>query len=60
MSDPRITALVCALAAAWIGYMIFSAAEAPSQMLAVVQWGFLIVALLGLVTAIIRLLRERP
>lgn len=59
MSDPRISALLCAIAAAWIGYMIFFAAEAPSQLLAVVQWGFFCIAILGLVAAVIRLLRER-
>lgn len=56
MNDPRISALICTLVAAWLGYTIFFGAEAPSTFLAVVQWTFLLVAILGAVAAVIRIL----
>jgi membrane protein DedA with SNARE-associated domain len=58
MNDPRISALICAAVAAWLGYTIFFAAEAPSTFLAVVQWTFFLIAILGLVAAVVRILRE--
>ena len=58
MSDPRISAVICAAVAAWLGYTIFFAAEAPSTFLAVVQWTFFVVAILGLVAAVVRMVRE--
>lgn len=59
MNDPRISAIICAAVAAWLGYMIFSAAEAPSAFLTVLQWTFFIVALAGLGVALARLMRSR-
>ena len=59
MNNPRISALICALVAAWLGYTIFSAAEAPSTFLLVAQWTFFIVALAGLGAALARIMRER-
>ena len=59
MNDPRISALVCGLVAAWLGYTIFSASEAPSTFLLVAQWTFFIVALAGLGAALARILRGR-
>lgn len=58
MSDPRISALICAAVAAWLGYSIFSATEAPSTFLLVAQWTFFIVALAGLGAALARILRR--
>jgi hypothetical protein len=59
MSDPRISALICGAVAAWLGYTIFSASEAPSTFLLVAQWTFLLVALAGLGAALARILRGR-
>lgn len=59
MNNPRISALICALVAAWLGYTIFSATEAPSTFLLVAQWTFFIVALAGLRAALARIMRER-
>ncbi|MGB3337160.1 MAG: hypothetical protein WBA73_08285 [Devosia sp.] len=59
MNDPRISALICALVAAWLGYTIFSATEAPSAFLLVAQWTFLLVAVAGLAAAVARIVRER-
>jgi membrane protein DedA with SNARE-associated domain len=58
MNDPRISALICAAVAAWLGYTIFFSADAPSTFLVVVQWTFFVVALLGAIAAVIRILRE--
>lgn len=58
MNDPRISAIICAAVALWLGYTIFFAAEAPSTFLAVVQWTFFLVAILGAVAAVIRIVRE--
>jgi membrane protein DedA with SNARE-associated domain len=59
MNDPRISALICAAVAAWLGYTIFSASEAPSTFLLVAQWTFFVLALAGLGAALARLMRER-
>lgn len=59
MNDPRVSAVICGLVAAWLGYTIFSSAEAPSTFLAVLQWTFFIVALAGLGAALARLMRQR-
>lgn len=59
MNDPRVSALICTLVAAWLGYTIFfGATEAPSTFLAVVQWTFLLVAILGAVAAVIRIIHQ--
>ena len=58
MNDPRISAVICAAVAVWLGYTIFFAAEGPSTFLAVVQWTFFLVAILGAVAAVIRIVRE--
>lgn len=59
MNDPRISAIICAAVAAWLGFTIFTAAETPSAFLAVLQWTFFIVALAGLGVALARLMRSR-
>nr|WP_295886983.1 hypothetical protein [uncultured Devosia sp.] len=59
MNDPRISALICAAVAIWLGYTIFSATEAPSTFLLVAQWTFFLVALAGLGAALARILRGR-
>lgn len=59
MNNPRISAVICGLVAAWLGYTIFFGSEAPSTFLAVVQWTFFLVALAGLAAALARLVRER-
>lgn len=58
MNDPRISALICTLVAAWLGYTIFFGTEAPSTFLVVVQWTFLLVAILGAVAALIRIIHK--
>ncbi|MBE0581371.1 hypothetical protein [Devosia sp.] len=59
MNDPRVSALICAAVAIWLGYTIFFAAEAPSTFLLVAQWTFFLVALAGLSAALARILRGR-
>ncbi|KQX34114.1 hypothetical protein ASD04_17900 [Devosia sp. Root436] len=59
MNDPRISAIICATVAAWLGYTIFFSAEAPSTFLMVLQWTFFTVALAGLGAALGRLVRGR-
>lgn len=59
MNDPRISALICGLVAAWLGYSIFSATEAPGTFLLVAQWTFFLVAIAGLAAALARILRGR-
>lgn len=59
MNDPRISAIICAAVAAWLGYTIFFSDEAPSTFLAVLQWTFFVMALAGLGAALARLMRER-
>lgn len=59
MSDPRISALICGLVAAWLGYSIFSASEAPGPFLLVAQWTFFLVAIAGLAAALARIVRGR-
>jgi hypothetical protein len=59
MNNPRVSALICGLVAVWLGYQIFFAAEAPSQVLAFMQWLFFICAIAGLAAAVVRLVRER-
>jgi hypothetical protein len=58
MNNPRVSALICGLVAAWLGYTIFFSAEAPSTFLAVVQWTFFLVAIAGLAFALARIVRE--
>ena len=57
MNDPRISAVICAAVAVWLGYTIFFAAEAPSTFLAVVQWTFFLVAIAGVAAAVARMAR---
>lgn len=59
MNDPRISALICAGVAMWLGYTIFSATEAPSTFMLVLQWTFFVVALAGFGTALARVMRGR-
>ena len=59
MNDPRISALICALVAAWLGYTIFFSTEAPGSFLAIAQWTFFFVAVAGLGVALARLVQRR-
>ena len=59
MKNPRISAIICGLVALWLGYQIFFTAEAPSQMLAFMQWLFFFFATAGFAAAIVRIVRER-
>lgn len=60
MNDQRISALICGLVAAWLGYSIFfGSSEAPSTFLLVAQWTFFLVALAGLAAALARIARGR-
>ena len=59
MNNPRISAIVCGLVALWLGYQLFFTTEAPSQVLAFMQWLFFFFAIAGLLAAIVRLVRER-
>ena len=58
MNDPRVSAVICTLVAAWLAYTIFFSAEAPSTFLAAAQWTFFLVAILGAVAAVIRIVRD--
>jgi hypothetical protein len=57
MNDPRVSAIICGLVALWLGYTIFFAAEAPSQILSIMQWVFFICAIAGLAAAVARMTR---
>lgn len=59
MNDPRVSALICAAVAAWLGYTIFSSTGAPGTFVLVAQWTFFFVALAGLGAALARLMRNR-
>lgn len=59
MNDPRVSALICGLVAAWLGYTIFIAPEAQNASIRLIQWPFFIVAIAGLAFALARILRER-
>lgn len=59
MNDPRVSAIICGLVALFLGYRIFFAAEAPSQILAVMQWIFFVCAISGLAAALARIARGR-
>jgi membrane protein DedA with SNARE-associated domain len=58
MSDPRISAIICAAVAAWLGYQLFFSSEAPSTFLLALQWTFFLIAIVGAVAAIIRIARN--
>lgn len=58
MNDPRVSAIICALVALWLGYTIFFTPEPPSQLLAIVQWVFFVIAIAGVVAAVVRMARE--
>lgn len=59
MSDPRISALVCAVVVAWLGYTIVTATETTNTFLVVAQWTFFLVATAGLAVALARILKNR-
>lgn len=59
MNDPRISAVICSLVAAWLAYSIFSPSEAPSQIVSIMQWVFFLCAIAGVVAAVVRIVRER-
>jgi membrane protein DedA with SNARE-associated domain len=59
MSNPRVSAIICGLVGLWLGYQIFFSAEAPSQLLAIMQWLFFFFAIAGCAAAVVRIVRER-
>ena len=59
MNDPRISAVICSLVAAWLAYSIFSPDEAPNQIVSIMQWVFFLCAIAGVVAAVARIVRER-
>lgn len=49
MQNPKTMAIVSAVAAVLLGFMIFGRTETPSGALSAIQWGLFILALVGLV-----------
>jgi len=58
MSNPRIAAIVTGLVVLWTGYGIFFTGEAPSQMLAILQWVIFVAALVGFVGSLFQIARR--
>lgn len=59
MSDPRISALVCAIVVLWLGYSVVTATEGTSVFLLMLQWTFFLVATAGLAVSLARIVRGR-
>jgi hypothetical protein len=56
MGNPRTTAIISAIAIALIGAnMLFNGGEAPSPVLAALQWVLLIAGVIGLVGSLVQL-----
>jgi hypothetical protein len=56
MGNPRTTAIISAIAIALIGAnMLFNGGEAPSPVLAGLQWVLLIAGVIGLVGSLLQL-----
>jgi hypothetical protein len=56
MGNPRTTAIISAIAIALIGAnMLFNGGEAPSPVLAGLQWVLLIAGVIGLVGSLVQL-----
>ncbi len=55
MSDPRVSAAVGAVAAAYFGYGIFAGTEAPSTALSTLNWVFFLLGLFALVGSLIKI-----
>ncbi len=47
MNNPKISAVLSALATVYFGYAIFGANEQPSPMLSFINWLFFIIGLIG-------------
>ncbi|MEO8758216.1 MAG: hypothetical protein ABI398_10760 [Devosia sp.] len=59
MKDPRITAAISLIGLVLIGLSIFFSQEAPSPMLAILQWALLGGAFLGLVGSLFQIGQNR-
>lgn len=59
MSDPRLSAVVCAIVVAWLGYSVVTATEGTSVFLLVLQWTFFLVATAGLAVSLARIVKGR-
>lgn len=57
MNDPRVSALICGAAAAWLGYTIVSGTGDKGTLLSLIQWPFFMVAVAGLAVALARIVR---
>ena len=59
MKDPRVTAVISLIGVVLIGSSIFFSQEAPSPMLAILQWVLLGGAFLGLVGSLFQIGQNR-
>lgn len=55
MGNPRTTAIISGIAVLLLGYRIFFSGEGVSQMLAILQWVFFVLALIGLVGSLMQM-----
>ncbi len=58
MGSQLTTVIICALAAALLAYRIFSVNEAPSAVLSTLQYGLLILAVVGLVGSLYQMAKR--
>ncbi|MCO5147053.1 MAG: hypothetical protein M9895_12855 [Aquamicrobium sp.] len=59
MGNPKVSAVVCAIAVLFLGYRMFTATEAPSTALNLLNWTFLLLALVGFVGSLVTLAKSR-
>lgn len=59
MNNPKIAALVCFAAAAWLGYGLLTAKEAPSMALFSLHLVIIAAAVLGMIDALRTIARRR-
>ena len=55
MGNPRTTAIISGVAVLLLGYRIFVSSEGVSQTLAILQWVFFALALIGLVGSVVQM-----
>lgn len=59
MGNPKVSAVVCAIVVLFLGYRMVTATEAPSTALNLLNWAFLLLALVGFVGSLVTLARGK-
>lgn len=57
MNNPKVTAAISGLVAIYIAYSMYTATEAPSATLALLNWALLGLALVGCVGSLVKIAR---